>query len=907
MEGGNTEVATDGLVPSQAMKSRRNNNRRRRKPKPKKQNADTNSVENVESNDVNADANSNAHKNTKPAEKSKAKKKPKQPKKQNADTNSVENVESNDVNADANSNAHKNTKPAENLKAKKRPKPNRKKKNKNKFPWRKDVPPNTVDPISLDPLVSMPYPPFALNISPPYDIVPEWPIPKPTQEEANGTKEVGDANREVGNSLEADTKKRQNDLLQEQWGDLLPGTKTENKKERKQENSEEEDENIVDDIDTKQKQHFHLFDGKVLAVYLVSTLQFIDPLNRRDLTREEVKNLDSYLAKHRLKKMRVLEAYDEKGVSMSSAGANAQTQSGRLRMRQEEARNLLNSLFQDHAGVQQQPQQQINRSRRNNNGSRGDGRSAEGNTNNAMSSQYAAYESGRLTQQSTHDQSQYNYGYDSWNGYGNGVYAENNGMLIIDDDFNPGLRGGLPDANFNSSMATNAGEMPNWYGHRARESADNFPSLPIAGSSVSETNPNSSNGQQDQPKDNKQPTKPKTVSKSLSKIGKFGKKSNPKQLEKQRKARELALKKAEIASMPYEEAVKRAAEDINTVSVNHVSYEDVNIPIISNHVAPTEMQLDRNRNLAAALDVKPSTLRGNMNSGWTRPTQTPVTLDEFGNELNLTQYSDALIIEARERMTELSRLEKKWSSFLKDDKAASCPLKPMDRPLRKFVHAYSDFWNLHTESFDPQPKRYIHCVKLLETRAPRPLLSAAVHSWRGPAPPLLPAAEKPSAMTEQHAGEETNSSREFVQTEERAPLKLEPRTVSDRIVAPPGAMFDLVDEDVVTASNISVAPFASQEPAARFAPILAERERPTLKLDARTKPLELPKYQPARTLNTAEMLENHQMRMNASSERKRIEEKRKKSIIAAAFGSDDEETDSDWEVEEAVFSGSDDE
>jgi hypothetical protein len=120
-------------------------------------------------------------------------------------------------------------------------------------------------------------------------------------------------------------------------------------------------------------------------------------------------------------------------------------------------------------------------------------------------------------------------------------------------------------------------------------------------------------------------------------------------------------------------------------------------------------------------------------------------------------------------------------------------------------------------------------------------------------------------------------------------------------------MFDLVDEDVVTASNISVAPFASQEPAARFAPILAERERPTLKLDARTKPLELPKYQPARTLNTAEMLENHQMRMNASSERKRIEEKRKKSIIAAAFGSDDEETDSDWEVEEAVFSGSDDE
>ena len=264
-------------------------------------------------------------------------------------------------------------------------------------------------------------------------------------------------------------------------------------------------------------------------------------------------------------------------------------------------------------------------------------------------------------------------------------------------------------------------------------------------------------------------------------------------------------------------------------------------------------------------------------------------------------------------MTELLRLENKWLSFLKDDKAASCPLKPMDRPLRKFVHAYSDFWNLHTQSFDPQPKHYIHCVKLLETRAPRPLLSAAVRTWRGPAPPPLPVPhERTSTMvTEQAAGEDTLSSREFLQTEERTPLKLEPRSAMDRFEPPPGAMFDLVEEDatMIAKKGDAAASFASHQPAPRFAPVLEERERPTLQLEKRTKPLELPKYQQPATVNTSEMEMNYQSRMNASRERSRMEEERKKKIIAAAFESDDEEEsddDSDWEVQEAVFQGSDD-
>jgi hypothetical protein len=47
--------------------------------------------------------------------------------------------------------------------------------------------------------------------------------------------------------------------------------------------------------------------------------------------------------------------------------------------------------------------------------------------------------------------------------------------------------------------------------------------------------------------------------------------------------------------------------------------------------------------------------------------------------------------------------------------------------------------------------------------------------------------------------------------------------------------------------------------------------------------------------------------MNASRDRSRMEEERKKKIIAAAFESDEEsDDDSDWEVQEAVVQGSDD-
>merc|ERR1712072_705446 len=70
----------------------------------------------------------------------------------------------------------------------------------------------------------------------------------------------------------------------------------------------------------------NLFDGKALAYYMVSQKQFIDPFTRRDLTREELVNLDSYNQKNKDGKsnnegnnmLRVVDAYDAKGISLST-------------------------------------------------------------------------------------------------------------------------------------------------------------------------------------------------------------------------------------------------------------------------------------------------------------------------------------------------------------------------------------------------------------------------------------------------------------------------------------------------------------------------------------------------------------------------------------------------------------
>lgn len=742
----------------------------------------------------------------------------------------------------------------------------RNKNNKARFPWRSQLPPDAVDPISLEPLKQNTYPPFALMISPTeggnYVPIPEWPIPK------NG-------NSVDSNNKNLDPIKREKEVLSEQWGDIVPQDK-------------QSDETNTETDATKNvegNKHFHLFDGRVLAVYLVSTLQFIDPLNRRDLTRAEIKNLDDYLTKHRLKKMRVLEAYDEKGISVSTASSTAQTATGRLQMRQEEARNLMNSLFGGATGGSLNSRQRSNR---------------RNTVNNAMAQQYTAHQSReRQAHQNALDNSnQHDIGA-QW-GESSGIHADDEGnFMVIDDNINPGLRGGLNvpvvDNTRQSSgpapRSSNAQQMASWYGHEARVRADNFPSL-------SATVPSLSSSQASETQPESKPSKPAPVSKSLSKIGNLVQKVNPKKVEKQRKARELAMRKAEMASLPYEEALKLAQVGVTANNIGEGGPSGLlSVPQAAPSIVPSSGQIERNRNLAAALGVAPSTVRLNPNAGWKRPVTSKPSFDEFGNELNATIYPDALIIEAKERMMDLYRVEKKWLSFLNDDKSASCNLKPMDKPTRKFFHEYSDFWNLTTQSFDPAPKRYIYCTKTIETHAPRPLLSEAVQKWKGPTEHTV--ISKEEMNEEKKSGSEEKSEDTEFDTDTLDHVQIQQKIVNDAAAAPLGAIFDL-EHGALQKLNVS----DDVQPPGRFA---FAKERPKLNLNPRTKPLEFPKYEKPTSLNASELEKSYEQSRSEIVRKRKEEERRKKEILTAAFASDDEDSDSEWEEEEALVTGSDEE
>ena len=333
------------------------------------------------------------------------------------------------------------------------------------------------------------------------------------------------------------------------------------------------------------------------------------------------------------------------------------------------------------------------------------------------------------------------------------------------------------------------------------------------------------------------------------------------------------------------------------------------VPAQAPTTGPTEGQLMRNQAVASALGVAPSTLRHQVNAGWARPTE--ATLDKFGNELNTAQYSDSLIVEARERMEQLLKLERRWKAFLMDDTSASLPLRPMDRPLRTFVHEYSDFWKLHTESFDKEPKRYIHCVKLRDTSAPVPLLSDVARAWRGPAPVSLPRGPRATILdhaSKQTAGQATRSHsnrREFPPAPPREPLKLKPRSVPSQESRRDGleTLETKVEDEAAVQLNT------------RFDALFTGRERPKLELAPRTVPLELLPYKPSKVYNVTEERERErqQSAMAVKAQKEREEAEQKAKILAYAFASSDEEQSlasagsSEWEEAKEQFSGSDSE
>lgn len=717
-----------------------------------------------------------------------------------------------------------------------------------KFPWRRHIPKGSLDPITLESLVSLPYPPFALAATEPYTPVKVWPEPEETATPESEEKQKHE-------KVTAEEWERR--VIEQQWGQqaaVLPlaAEKVESK---------EEEENVP-----VKKRHYNLFDGRALAYYLVSQLQFIDPFNRRDLTREEIVNLEDYLVRHGFTDLNVLEAYDAKGVTLSKAGSRGSTDEGRAAILQQEAQALLNNLFigsnqlqRQYAASQRQPRSSAN--------------------------------SNRARRQETED---------------TGIYGTDDGaFLVIDDDENPGLRGQrVRDApNTEGPIPAEISMAPNtlWTSNRitqnlnylARSRAHNFPALPTTTTTTSGSSTS------------KEAQQSKGPSKSLQKITKVVVPTDPAQRKRQKEAREEAQRRAMMANLNFFAPGTQIYDNPETSSDGLL-----HVPSRTD-VGPTSGQILRNQAMASALGVVPATVRHQqINSGWRRPTR-ELELDEFGNELNAAQYPDSLIEEARERMDQLLKLERRWKNFLADDRSATLPLKPMDKPLRTFVHHYSDFWHLHTESFDREPKRYINCVKLRDTCVPVPLLSDVAQKWRGPAPVVLPRAPRENTIEQkepkQEAGQ-TTSSREFPPAPQREPLRLKPRTVQeDGQEKPREREFEVLEE------NPSSLPDGDTQLNNRFDSLFTGRERPKLQLAARTLPPELPPYQQPKKYDVAAERERQQAEMAEKARKEREEAERKAKILAYAFASSDEESlasaggSSDWEEAEEQYSGSDSE
>ena len=605
------------------------------------------------------------------------------------------------------------------------PKKAKKKRNRNKKKkpqsWKKYIPKDAADPISLDPLAELDYPPFAVVVDEPYvPVYPgQWPVVQSSNRQSPGQRSNPEEDRELT-------------ILKRQWGEeMVPQVKSDDEGRK---NRDESSPNNMED------RNFNLFDGQVLAFYLVSTLQFIDPFNRRDLTRPELCALDAYLEAHNLGRANVVEAFDEKGVSLSTAGAAAQTSAGRAEILRQQASGILAGLYDESRP-----------SRSNNNGDRQLPRQ-DSEPVNQFRQMYAAQEEGERNARRRRNDTVTTDPFPS----DRGVYdGDGGGLLVIDDDINPGLRSGVPTLRHQNTPSTlySANHIASTWGQAAQARTTNFPSLPSASG----------------PQLTIQPAPPKSAgSKSLARIGKLVQETDPKKVERQKKAREEAQRRAHLAKQNF----------FNPDSNGRATAEmDNGLPTAPSPAAPpSDALLARNRNLADALGVK----KQSGFSGWARPVGTV-------DELNAANYPDSLLREAKERMAELLKLEKQWKAFLADDRSPSLSLKAMDKPLRKFVHEYSDFWRLHTESFDPEGRRYIYCKKLVDTSAPYPLLSEAARRWIAPVPTqtIVSLSDLPTAPSSQANESHRNwLGWNAVEDRKRVPLNLKPRSAALEIALP---------------------------------------------------------------------------------------------------------------------------
>ena len=837
---------------------------------------------------------------------------------------------------------------------------NKKRKPKKKYPWRRHIPEGTVDPITLEDLNTLEYPPFALVADKPYVPVPQWPVPidKEKTNDQNGTENESKSNSVVPSDQKEEVEDLNRQRLADQWGEFMLPSK--------------EKSTATSSADDKKQRAFsfppppplserplNLFDGRALAFYMVSQLQFIDPFTRRDLTRPELQNLDRYLDRYgsgdtgfdnngnnrrnrnkkKQQKIRVTDAYDAKGITLSSAGAAAATAQGRADIMQQMAQQFLNSLFVGQPSVSSislAPAAAIADER---------GRTTTESSRRQQAESFSLQEHyAALQRQEQAAAARREQRYER--GFGNNtdanLYNNNNGggdfggggFMIIDDDENPELRGRGHDdflsleatatpslANGQRPAVSSGGRGALFYsashilGHHGGSNLaaepGAFPSLPtpasvnsnssnnLSASSVSAANVAKSNGVCDI----NGGTRTKK-SKTLSKISGIVKKTTAEEKQRQWEAREAARRKAMMSNL--------------TFGMNHPVSADSTIiqsqptSLASAGSSATEEQLQRNRAFAEALGVKPATQR-HYASGWARPTTTAGGVDigdEHLDELDAALYPDELILQARDhRMQLLLKTEKRWKAFLNDDKAASLPLNRMDRPSRKFVHHYGDFWKLKTESFDPEPNRYIHCVKLLETRMPQPLLSDAVRNWRGPSSslPIPDATRTLASVMNDHTSQQTAGQTSGSSLRELKPTSLKVRSAT----ALSSSKGDLVafGEAVVQNSRSDA---------------LRDKDRPKMNLIPRSVPLELPPFEEQlkerqeTTLNLEEDLRKRQVLLEERRQREREIEQKKNRVLEEAFASDDEDeinnmgnssdNDSEWgDEQEALYDGGDEE
>lgn len=571
-------------------------------------------------------------------------------------------------------------------------------------------------------------------------------------------------------------------------------------------------------------------------------------------------------------------------MTLSTAGVAGQTAEGRAQIMQQEANAIRNTFFQSSAGNEgtsnqvSSARQQPRSRRQQGNISNGRSEPVDGITNE-LQRLYQNQSNNREDNRPHTDRE------DESNDLG--IYGDEDGggFLMIDDDINPGLRNGVPSSNPGSSYS--ARHIAEQQSQQAQAQEQSFPSLSAVtpstttGAATTSITQNPTSG---------------PSSKSLKKITKVVKKTNPAELARQKQAREEALRKAELSRLSFFDPTG------SNPSIAHNGL--LTAPIPAEKLPPTDAILERNRNFANALGVVPAQMRNApVLTRWARPTTVDIQLDEFGNDINLTQYPESLLAKAKERMTELLKLERTWKKFLADDKEASCSLKPMDRASRVFVHEYSDFWRLSTQSYDPEGRRYIHCSKLLDTSVPHPLLSDAAKRWRGPvstpgAPPV-PYRAPVSAASE--------SSADGWHTKQRKPIKLAPRTIDEGNDPQPDTSSTM---GMTRSTSTPLLSMTGEVPApTRFADL--HQERPKLQLPPRTIPSEENQKIVVQNERAMKKEEARINRQQYREKKQKIQEQKKKAILESAFASDDDgvdwSDDSDWFEDDAVFEGSDDE